>query len=150
MNIPGRTDKLHCSLLTVVTCVGFIVVCGIFIGYALLIQQKIFGDVQYLREENKALLRRNQELETKIPPQHAEQTFIPNAPLPEETPDADRENVGQRSFRYTVKKGDNIWNIAAMYNVSVDDLIRWNNLTPRPRIFPGDQLTIILEERATR
>mgnify|MGYP002750872936 CR=1 FL=1 len=45
-----------------------------------------------------------------------------------------------------VQKGDTVWDIATMYKVTVDDLLRWNNMTKRSRIFPGDELTIILKE----
>ena len=56
------------------------------------------------------------------------------------------EKGSQRSFLYTVKKGDTIWDIAELYDIDVKALMRWNNLTPRSRIFPGDQLVIIIEE----
>ena len=41
---------------------------------------------------------------------------------------------------------DKIWDIANMYEVEVRALMRWNNLSLQSRIFPGDQLLIILGE----
>ena len=48
---------------------------------------------------------------------------------------------------YLVKKGDNLTSIAERFNVSLQDLLIWNNLKPRNHIHPGDQLTIYTGEK---
>lgn len=148
MDEQHRTQKLHLSLAAIAKSGFFVLVCGgVFGAYALLVYQKeissqdiLRNELQRLREENYQLLERNQELEHLCPPE------IERAPSAPETSQTELEQASQRSFTYTVKKGDTIWDIAAMYNVDVRDLMRWNNLSPRSRIFPGDQLLIILEE----
>lgn len=46
---------------------------------------------------------------------------------------------------YTVKSGDTLWNISKRYEgVTVDDIMKWNNLTPKSSIKAGDKIKIIL------
>lgn len=147
MDAQHWTSKLHISFAVIVKSSFFVLVCGVFGIYALLLYQKevssqdiLRNELQRLREENYQLLERNQELEYLCPPE------TERLPSTLETSRTELERASQRSFAYTVKKGDTIWDIAALYNVDVNALMRWNNLSPRSRIFPGDQLLIILEE----
>ena len=149
MELLARTQKLQISLTTV-TWMGFICVCGIFLGYAFLFKDKevtsqdlLRAELRYLRAENKTLTERNRELEQYSPAlrqgdQHTGAEVIRG--------DSELEQKKQRSFLYTVKKGDTIWDIAITYKVDVEALMRWNNLTRQSRIYPGDTLIIILEE----
>ncbi len=43
---------------------------------------------------------------------------------------------------YTVKKGDNLTKIARKYNVTWQDLARWNSIPNPNLIYPGQQLKI--------
>lgn len=43
---------------------------------------------------------------------------------------------------YIVKKGDTLFNIAKMFNVSVENIIKLNNLTNPDLIYPGQRLLI--------
>jgi peptidoglycan endopeptidase LytE len=43
---------------------------------------------------------------------------------------------------YTVKKGDNLYRIGLKFDVSVEQLRSWNNLSPDSEIFPGQKLTV--------
>jgi cell division protein FtsB len=102
-------------------------------------------EVQYLRAENSRLTAQNQEL--------VQQAALLRAKLAESGTAAEEKNPNgeltegrQRSFSYTVKKGDTIWDIAKMYNIEGQALMRWNHLNPRSQIFPGDTLTIMLKE----
>lgn len=46
---------------------------------------------------------------------------------------------------YTVKAGDTLWNISKRYDgVTVEDIMKWNNLTPKSSIKAGDKIKIIL------
>lgn len=45
---------------------------------------------------------------------------------------------------YTVKRGDTLWKIAKTHGVDVSDLVKWNNITRRNRLLPGDKLKIYL------
>ena len=144
MQLSTIAQRFHLSL-TVATWLWFGVICAIFAGYAVLFSQKILStqhsELHYLRHENAALIERNQQLEEQMAELQAQreegQTSLAEGALPSEN---------QRSFVYTVKRGDTIWDIASLYNVKVKALMRWNNLGPRSQIFPGDQLVIILEE----
>ena len=52
-------------------------------------------------------------------------------------------NVGdaEASSSYTVKSGDSLWKIASAHQVSVDDLMKWNQLTSNT-IYPNQVLTL--------
>lgn len=142
--IPAQRFYLPLTA-TAATWVWFIVICVIFGGYAVLFSQKILttqhSELQYLRHDNASLVERNQQLEEQLAEFQA-QGGRPQTSLAEGVGQPD----DQRSFIYTVKKGDTIWDIATFYNVEVRDLMRWNNLGLRSQIFPGDQLVITLEE----
>jgi membrane-bound lytic murein transglycosylase D len=43
--------------------------------------------------------------------------------------------------RYTIRRGDTLVSIARQFNVSTDDLLRWNSVSPRS-LMPGQTLTI--------
>ncbi|MFQ6618696.1 MAG: LysM peptidoglycan-binding domain-containing protein, partial [Fidelibacterota bacterium] len=50
--------------------------------------------------------------------------------------------TGVQKEVYTVKWGDTLWEIARYFNVSVDDLMKWNEFTGKRKIRPGDKLVI--------
>lgn len=149
MKLAARAQKLHLSL-TAMTWMGFLGVCAIFGSYAFLLRDKELSiqhsELQYLREENNSLTERNRELEEQLTSIQSEYEDAQKVLSGVDGVAVELEEGSQRSFRYTVKKGDTIWDIAEIYNIDVKALMRWNNLTPRSRIFPGDQLIIILEE----
>jgi membrane-bound lytic murein transglycosylase D len=47
---------------------------------------------------------------------------------------------------YTIKSGDTLWNIAQKHGVTVENIMKWNSLTPKSSIKPGDKIKIILNE----
>ena len=53
---------------------------------------------------------------------------------------------GQRKVVYRVRKGDTLWNIARRFKVSHNDIRDWNNLRPGVHIYPGDTLTLLVNE----
>jgi membrane-bound lytic murein transglycosylase D len=48
---------------------------------------------------------------------------------------------------YQVKPGDSVYQIAARYQVSPQDVMAWNNLTPASKLQPGENLVLILPEK---
>jgi membrane-bound lytic murein transglycosylase D len=67
--------------------------------------------------------------------------------LPAETQASSPKTPANKSLNYIVKSGDNLWDIAKRYNVSVKDIVGWNNLenTPNNRLKPGMALTLQVE-----
>jgi membrane-bound lytic murein transglycosylase D len=43
---------------------------------------------------------------------------------------------------HIVRRGDTLWKIAKLYGVDVSDIAKWNNISTRSRIQPGDKLKI--------
>lgn len=70
-----------------------------------------------------------------------EQTDTANG-QPEPT---DTVNVPLEPKMHTVAAGDNLYRIALTYNVSLESLMSWNNLTSYS-IYPGDELKVFGEE----
>ncbi len=156
MDIAAWKQKLQMSPLAVITLVCFVAVFALFWGYAWYINQKeitlqdmLRSEVGDLREENRQLTDLNQELEQYILSLHSEESETQNNSDETADSEVEVEQAKHRSFMHEVKRRDTIWDIAALYNVPVEELLRWNNLTKRSHIFPGDQLTIILEEEET-
>jgi prophage maintenance system killer protein len=151
MDVSAWRQKLHISPLSLITWGGFVLVFVTFGGYTFLLNQKeislqmLRSEIKYLRKENQQLTNLTQELEQYILSFQTETGDVQINTSEPAASEIEIEQAQDRSFVYEVKKGDTIWDIAAMYNVTIEDILRWNNLTKRSRIFPGDQLTIILE-----
>lgn len=79
---------------------------------------------------------------TEPPPTSAPQpTDAP--PMPTETPEPQpTDTPAARQVTYTVQQGDTCWAIATRFNISLDDLIRRNNLTAECLIRPGQELSV--------
>lgn len=43
---------------------------------------------------------------------------------------------------YTIRRGDTLWEIARDHNVDINDLARWNDISSKSRLYPGDKLKI--------
>ncbi len=67
----------------------------------------------------------------------------PDAPIAPVTVAAGR-------IEYTVQRGDTLRSIARKFNTVIDDLCRWNNLTPDSVVRPGDRLFVGEEARGER
>jgi len=55
--------------------------------------------------------------------------------------------IENKEHTYLVKKGDNLTEIAERFNVSLQNLLIWNNLKLKNHIHPGDQLTVYMDEK---
>ncbi len=53
------------------------------------------------------------------------------------------------SIIHEVLDGQSLWSIATTYNITIADIIKWNNLLPTPNIFPGERLLVQLAPTAT-
>ena len=149
MKLSTWRQKWQLSL-TALTWMGFVVICALWGSYGVLLRHKELTtqnrEWQYLRAENSRLTVQNQELEQQAAALRARLAESGTAAAGEKNPNGELTEGRQRSFSYTVKKGDTIWDIAKMYNVEGQALMRWNHLNPRSQIFPGDTLTIMLKE----
>jgi LysM repeat protein len=53
------------------------------------------------------------------------------------------------SIVHQVLDGQALWSIAIAYNITIADIIQWNNLLPTPQIFVGERLVVQLAPTAT-
>lgn len=51
-----------------------------------------------------------------------------------------------KRFVYTIKRGDNLWDIGRHYGISVKQLCAWNNISSRAILRPGKKLDIWITE----
>ena|GEM_PF-322624 len=52
----------------------------------------------------------------------------------------------RKKIIYSVKKGDNLWQLSQNFNVDLQLLRKWNRLSPKERLMPGDKLVIHLNQ----
>ncbi len=64
----------------------------------------------------------------------------PNAPV----------SVAGGRIEYRVQRGDTLASIARKFNTAMDDLCRWNNLTPDSVLRPGDRIYVGEAQQGTR
>jgi membrane-bound lytic murein transglycosylase D len=50
-----------------------------------------------------------------------------------------------RKLRYTVRNGDSLYVIASRFRVSINDLVRWNNIDKEKILRPGQKLTMFVD-----
>ena len=50
-----------------------------------------------------------------------------------------------RKLNYTVRNGDSLYLIASRFRVSVNQLVRWNNLDKNKILRPGQRLTMYVD-----
>ncbi len=53
------------------------------------------------------------------------------------------------SIIHEVLDGQSLWSIAIAYNITIADIINWNNLLPTPVIFVGERLVVQIAPTAT-
>ena len=53
-----------------------------------------------------------------------------------------KSSSGEGLNTYLVRRGDSPYNIARRHNMSLGHLLRINGLTPRSKIYPGQELTV--------
>lgn len=54
------------------------------------------------------------------------------------------ESVPGEFVFYTIRRGDTLWDIARTYGVDINDLARWNDISSKSRLYPGNRLKIYL------
>jgi len=60
-----------------------------------------------------------------------------------------RSGDGQR-YVYTIKRGDNLWDIGRHYGISVKQLCAWNGISSKSILRPGKKLEIWVEEETDK
>ncbi len=52
---------------------------------------------------------------------------------------------GRRKLVYQVRPGDTLWDIGRRYDLKTGDIMRWNRLTSKHVLRPGDRLTLLVK-----
>ena len=53
-----------------------------------------------------------------------------------------------RKLNYTVRSGDSLYLIASRFRITVNDLVRWNNIDKNKILRPGQRLTMYVDVTA--
>ncbi len=51
-----------------------------------------------------------------------------------------------KRYIYSVKRGDNLWDIGRQYGISVSELTRWNGISKKSLLKPGQKLTVWVKD----
>ena len=51
-----------------------------------------------------------------------------------------------KRYIYSVKRGDNLWDIGRHYGISVNQLTRWNGISKKSLLKPGQKLTVWVKQ----
>ena len=54
-----------------------------------------------------------------------------------------KESNPSEEIKYTVKKGDTLWKISKIYNVTISEIVQINDIKDPNLIYPGENLTIL-------
>ena len=57
-----------------------------------------------------------------------------------------KKTADGKSYIYTIKRGDNLWDIGRHYGISVRQLTEWNGLYQKSIIRPGQKLTVWIKD----
>lgn len=60
------------------------------------------------------------------------------------------QRTGRQRLNYSVKSGDSFWSIAKKYNTGVQELARWNGMSPRDNLRIGQKLVVWSKTNAAR
>lgn len=55
-----------------------------------------------------------------------------------------------KRYLYTVKRGDNLWDIGRHYGISVNQLTSWNGIARKSLLKPGQKLTVWVKEDSNK
>lgn len=77
----------------------------------------------------------------------AGQVLLVNAPVSKASGKASKLSVAKaaKSRRYEVRRGDSLSSIAEKFQITINDLMRWNSLDHN-RLKPGQTLTVRLND----
>jgi membrane-bound lytic murein transglycosylase D len=66
----------------------------------------------------------------------------PGQKLVVRVPSSKVKSGGKTPDYHTVRRGDTVWDIANRYGRRTSDILRWNNLSKRSHIYPGQKLRV--------
>ena len=90
-----------------------------------------------LEQQLSDVIQDTEQLKKNIPPITAE----PETPTAVKKPPTDTpQETGDKPLYHEVKRGETLYRIGKMYRLSVDELRRFNNLTPEQHIFVGQKI----------
>lgn len=61
-----------------------------------------------------------------------------------------KKTADGKSYIYTIKRGDNLWDIGRHYGISVRQLTEWNGLYQKSILRPGQKLTVWIKDDPAR
>ena len=107
------------------------------------------GDIMAWNNLKAAKLRTGQKLTVYVPAKAAAdnpKTTAQKTALPKTPPSSTAVKIvaaasGQYKY-HAVKNGDSLWIISQTYNVTVDDLKKWNGLGKNYMLHPGHKLKV--------
>lgn len=77
--------------------------------------------------------------------QIGQKLYIPGQDSAETAKSREQARQAKEAVVYKVRHGDSLWSIADKFGVSHTDLMRWNKLTQRTLLHPGDKLRVYVE-----
>jgi uncharacterized protein YoxC len=93
-----------------------------------------------LRQKVAELDKAGQRTTAAPPPPRREETRP--EPTPEPRPETRTQTTTQDRVIHEVQRGENLFRIGLQYNISVDEIMRLNNLSPNDSIYPGQKLIV--------
>jgi len=102
------------------------------------------ADLRYWNNINRNMIRAGQRLVIYVPRKNNAQNTSKDDSALTASAASSLNNVKPGEFiYYEVKTGDTLWGIANKYpGVSGDDLLKWNNLTSKSKLMPGQKIKI--------
>ncbi|MDP4529969.1 LysM peptidoglycan-binding domain-containing protein [Alkalimonas delamerensis] len=102
--------------------------------------------IQRLNDINGHTIRVGQHLLVPVSAKNADAYQLSQ---PGRVAQAQQRTPAEQRVHYTVKAGDTLWDISRAHQVSVANLARWNGMTARDPIRPGQQLVIVQSQGNT-
>jgi len=100
------------------------------------------GEIALNHGVTVAQLKRSNQLDNARALRVGQSLVIPNDQAKQLQRELDRLTAGNNRRVHTVKEGESLWSISRTYQISEAELRRWNQLTNKASIKPGQQLAV--------